>query len=88
MTVWLVGSAAWAYRRRTARKAQAATGPHPQGKRMHQPTARGVLHDVVGMHVRCQAGQWPLVLQLTAAQQPWRRRRGQPSRWLDDVQES
>ena len=51
MTVCLVGYAAVAYRIRQALKDQAATYPDQRGQRIHQPTARGVLHDCVGIHV-------------------------------------
>jgi len=86
MTLGLWVYAAVDYRSRQARKAHAATVPDHQGKRRHHPPARGVWHGCVGMPWRCQAGQGPMVLQLTAAHQPWRRRRGPPSRWCDDVQ--
>jgi hypothetical protein len=86
MTVWWLVSAAVAYRIRQARKDHEATVPHQQGKRIQQPTARWVLHDVVGIHLRCQAGQWLIVLHLTAAHQHWLRLLGQPYLWLGDVQ--
>jgi hypothetical protein len=78
--------AALADRLRQARNDHAATFPHQPGKRRQQPTARWVCHDVVGSHWRCPAGQWPIVLHLTAAHQPWLRRLGQPSLGRYDVQ--
>ena len=44
---------------------QGATFPNQTGKRIHNPTARWVFHYFVGMHLLCQVGQWPLVLNLT-----------------------
>jgi hypothetical protein len=51
MTVCLWVYAAVDYRIRHARKDHAATCPDHRGQRSHQPTARWVFHDVVGMHV-------------------------------------
>ena len=65
-----------------------ATFPDQQGKRMHQPTARWVFHDVVGIHLLCQAGQWPSVLTLTEEHQPLLRLLGPPSMRLYDVRYS
>jgi hypothetical protein len=46
-----------------------ATFPDQKGKRIQHPTARWVFHDLVGIHLLCQAGQWPIVLKLTEAHQ-------------------
>jgi hypothetical protein len=88
MTVgWLV-DAAVAYRIRHARNDHEATGPDPQGQRSHHPTARWVFHDVVGIHLRCQAGQWPMVLHRTEEHPHWLRLLGPPSMRLYDVRYS
>lgn len=79
MTVgWLV-SAAVASRLRNALKDHGATGPNPPGTPGQRPTARWVLHDVVGSHGRLIPGPWPLVLNRTEAPQPRLTRRGNPS---------
>jgi transposase len=78
MTLCLLGSAALEYRIRQALKDHEATFPDPQGKRMQHPTARWVLHGFVGIHVLCQAGQWPIVLNLTAEHQHVLRLLGPP----------
>jgi hypothetical protein len=88
MTVCLGVYAAWEYRIRQALKDPAATFPDQRGQRIQQPTARWVFPDVVGMPLFCQAGQWPLVRNLTAEHQHWLRRLGQPSMRLYDVQDS
>jgi hypothetical protein len=85
MTVCLLVDAALAYRLRQTLNDHDATVPDPQGKRMHHPTARWVLHDVVGMHVRCQAGQGPMVLHRTEEPQHWLRRLGKPDRQFYEV---
>jgi transposase len=79
MTVCLLVYAALEYRIRQALKDHAATFPDQKGKRIQRPTARGVLQYFVGRHLLCQAGQWPLVLNLTAEHQHWRRLLGQPN---------
>ena len=84
-TRWLVGYAAVASRSRNALPDQAAPVPDHPGKRLHQPTARGVCHGVVGMHWLGQAGQWPMGLNRTAAPHPLLRLLGPPYRWFDDV---
>jgi hypothetical protein len=56
--VWV--DAALEYRIRTALNTHDATFPNPQGPSMQHPTARGVLHDWVGMHVLRLPGPWPL----------------------------
>ena len=88
MTVGLLVYAAVADRLRQALQDHAATFPDPQGKRRQHPTARWVLPDLVGIPWRCQAGPWPMVRTLTAAHQPLRRLRGQPSMPFDDVRYS
>jgi hypothetical protein len=65
MTVGLLGYAALKDRIRQALKAHVATGPDLIGQRSQHPTARWVWHSVVGMYWRCQAGQWPMVFNLT-----------------------
>jgi hypothetical protein len=88
MTLCLLVDAAVDYRLRHARKDHEATCPDQQGQRSHHPTARGGVQGFVGMHLRGQAGQWPILLNLTADQQHWLRLLGQPSRWLYDVKYS
>ena len=88
MTVCLLGYAALDYRIRKALKDHEATFPNQQGKRIQQPTARWVFHYFVGIHLLCQAGQWPIVLNLTAEHQHLLRLLGQPYMWLYDVQYS
>jgi transposase len=88
MTVCLLVYAALEYRIRKALKDHEATFPDQQGKRIQQPTARWVFHYFVGIHLLCQAGQWPIVLNLTAEHQLLLRRLGQPYMWLYDVQYS
>lgn len=50
MTVGLLGYAALAYRSRKALKDHQATFPDHKGKRIHNPTARWVFPDFVGIH--------------------------------------
>jgi hypothetical protein len=88
MTVCVLVYAAVEYRIRKALKDHEATFPNQQGKRIQQPTARWVFHYFVGIHVLCPAGQWPIVLNLTADHQHLLRLLGQPYMWLDDVQYS
>jgi hypothetical protein len=91
MAVFMVMSVGWLVyaavedRIRHARTDHEATCPDQPGQPSHKPTARWVLQDLVGMHGRCQAGQWPIVLQGTEAPQPWRDRLGQPDMRLYDV---
>jgi transposase len=85
MTVCLLVYAAWEYRIRQALKEHEATFPDQKGKRIQYPTARWVLHYVVGIHLLCQAGQWPIVLNLTEEHQHWLRLLGQPYMWFYDV---
>jgi transposase len=88
MTVCLLVYAALEYRIRKALKDHEATFPNQQGKRIQQPTARWVFHYFVGIHLLCQAGQWPIVLNLTAEHQHLLRLLGQPYMWLYDVRYS
>ena len=88
MTVCVLVYAALEYRIRTALKDHEATFPNQQGKRIQHPTARWVFHDFVGSHLLCQAGQWPMVLNLTAEHQHLLRLLGQPYMWRYDVQYS
>jgi hypothetical protein len=88
MTLCLLVDAAVDYRIRHALKDHEATCPDQQGQRSHHPTARGGVQGFVGMHLRGQAGQWPILLNRTADQQHWLRLLGQPSRWLYDVKYS
>jgi transposase len=88
MMVCLLVYAALEYRIRQALKDHAATFPDQRGKRIQHPTARWVFHDFVGIHLLCQAGQWPIVLNLTAEHQHLLRLLGQPYMRLYDVQYS
>ena len=65
MTVCLLVYAALEYRIRQALSETGATFPNQTGKRIQNPTARWVLHYFVGIHLLCQAGEWPQVLNLT-----------------------
>lgn len=67
MTICLLVYAALESRRRTALKEHEATFPDPQGKRIQNPTARWVFHDVVGIHVCDLPRPWPIVRTLTEA---------------------
>ena len=84
--VWVY--AALEERIRQALNAHEATFPDQQGKRIRNPTARWVLQYFVGVHVLCQAGQWPIVLNLTAEHQHLLRLLGQPSMQLYEVRYS
>jgi transposase len=88
MTVCLLVDAALEYRIRQALKAHEATLPAQKGKRIHQPTARWVLQYFVGIHLLGQAGQWPIVLNLTEEHQKLLRLLGQPSMRFYDVKYS
>lgn len=88
MTVCLFVYAAVEYRIRKALKAQEATFPDQKGTPTQTPTARWVFHDFVGIHLRCQAGQWPVVLNLTEEHQNLLRLLGQPYMRLYDVKYS
>jgi transposase len=88
MTVCLLVYAALEYRIRKALKDHEATFPDQKGKRIHNPTARWVFHYFVGIHLLCQAGQWPMVLNLTAEHQHLLRLLGQPYMQFYDVRYS
>jgi hypothetical protein len=88
MAVCLLVYAALEYRIRKALKDHEATFPDQQGKPIRNPTARWVFHDFVGIHVLCQAGQWPLVLNLTEERQHLLHPLGQPYLRLYDVRYS
>jgi transposase len=88
MTVCLLVYAALEYRIRQALKAQEATFPDQKGKRIHNPTARWVFQYFVGIHVLCQADQWPIVLNLTEEHQNLLRLLGQPYMRFYDVKYS
>jgi transposase len=78
MTVCLLVYAALEYRIRQALKDHEATFPDQKGKRIANPTARWVFQYFVGIHVLWQAGQWPMVLNLTAEHQHLLRLLGPP----------
>jgi transposase len=88
MTVCLLVYAALEYRIRQALNDQEATFPDQKGQRIQHPTARWVLHDFVGIHMLCQAGQWPIVLNLTEEHQHLLRLLGPPYMRLYDVRYS
>jgi transposase len=85
MAVCLLVSAALEYRIRQALNAHEATFPDQQGKRIRHPTARWVWQSFVGIHLLCQAGPWPIVLNLTEAHQHLLRLLGQPYMQFYDV---
>jgi hypothetical protein len=76
------------YRIRQALKDHEATVPDQRGKRIQHPTARWVFHCFVGIHLLCQAGQWPIVLNLTAEHQHLLRLLGPPYMGFYDVKYS
>lgn len=78
MTVCLLVYAAFEYRIRQALKEQGATFPNQQGQPVQNPTARWVLHYLVGIHLLRLPGQWPLVLHLTEVHQQLLRLLGKP----------
>jgi transposase len=88
MTLCLLVYAALEYRIRQALKDHEATVPDQQGKRIQHPTARWVFHCFVGIHLLCQAGQWPIVLNLTAEHQHLLRLLGPPYMGFYDVKYS
>jgi transposase len=88
MTVCLLVYAGLEYRIRKALKDHEATFPDQKGKRIQHPTARWVLQYFVGIHLLCQTGHWPLVLNLTAEQQHLLRLLGQPYMRFYDVRYS
>lgn len=88
MTVCLLVYAALEYRIRQALKDHGATFPDQKGKRIQNPTARWVLHYFVGIHLLCQPGQWPIVLNLTEEHRLLLRLLGQPYMRFYDVRYS
>jgi transposase len=88
MTVCLLVYAGLEYRIRQALNTQKATFPDQKGKRVHNPTARWVFHYFVGIHILYQAGQWPIVLNLTEEHQHLLRLLGQPYMRFYDVRYS
>ena len=80
--------AALEYRIRKALNAHEATFPDQKGKRIHNPTARWVFQYFVGIHLLCQAGQWPIVLNLTEDHLNLLRLLGQPYMQFYDVKYS
>jgi transposase len=88
MTVCLLVYAALEYRIRQALKAHEATFPDQKGKQIHNPTARWVFQYFVGIHLLCQAGQWPIVLNLAEEHQNLLRLLGQPYMRFYDVKNS
>ena len=88
MTVCLLVYAALEYRIRQALSVHEATFPDQKGKRIHNPTARWVLQSFVGIHLWCQAGQWPIVLNLTEEHQHLLRLLGRPYMQFYDVRYS
>jgi hypothetical protein len=88
MTVCLLVYTALEYRIRQALSAHEATFPDQKGKRIQNPTARWVLQYFVGIHLLCQAGQWPIVLNLTEDHQHLLRLLGRPYMQFYDVRYS
>jgi transposase len=88
MTVCLLVYAAVEYRIRQALKDHEATFPDQTGKRIQHPTARWVFHSFVGIHLLCQAGQWPMVRNLTEEHQYLLRLLGKPYMQFYDVRYS
>jgi transposase len=88
MTVCLLVYAALEYRIRQALQAHEATFPNQKGKRIPNPTARWVFQYFGGIHVLCQAGQWPIVLNLTEEHQHLLRLLGPPYMWFYNVKYS
>ena len=84
----LLAYAALEDRLRTALNDQEATFPTHQGKRLDSPTARWGVPEFVGIHLLCQAGQWPIGLTRRADHQPVLRLLGQPAMGLYDGQYS
>jgi hypothetical protein len=88
MTVCSLVYAALEYRIRQALKAHEATSPDQKGKQIRNPTARWVLQYCVGIHLLCQADQWPIVLHLTEEHQHLLRLLVQPYMRFYDVRYS
>jgi transposase len=88
MTVCLLVYAALEYRIRKALKDHEATFPDQKGQRIPNPTARWVFQYFVGIHLLCQAGQWPIVLNLSEEHQHLLRLLGPPYMRFYDVRYS
>jgi hypothetical protein len=69
VTVCWLGYAALEYRIRQVLSVHEATFPDHKGKRIQHPTAHWVLQYFVGIHLLCQAVQWPIGLTLTEEHQ-------------------
>jgi hypothetical protein len=65
MTVCLLLYAALEHRIRRTLSEHGATFPNQKGKRIPNPTAGWVFHYFMGIHLLCQVGEWPQVLNLT-----------------------
>lgn len=85
MTGCVLVSAALESRRRQALQGHDATFPNHPGPRVQPPTARWVLHDVVGIHRLMAPGPWPLGWHLTDQPRPLLPLRGKPSMALYGV---
>jgi transposase len=85
MTVCLVVYAAFDYRLRKALKDHEATFPDQKGNPIQHPTARGVCHSFVGIHILLIPGHRPLGLNLTEEHQRLLRLLGKPDMWFDDI---
>jgi hypothetical protein len=70
LTACLLGSAALAYRMRTALPEPAATWPDHKGQRLQHPTTRWGLPSCVGIHGLFIPGQGRMMLPLTDEPQP------------------
>jgi transposase len=88
MTVCLRVYAALEYRIRQARKDHEATCPDHKSKPIQHPTAQGVFHDFVGIHVLLIPGPWPLVMHLPEEHQHLLRLLGKPYRGFYGVKYS
>ena len=88
MTVCLLVYAALEYRIRRTLSEQGATFPNQKGKRIQNPTARWVFHYFMGIHLLCQVGEWPQVLNLTEEHGNLLKLLGQPYMQFYDVKYS
>ena len=88
MTVCLLVYAALEHRIRRALHEQGATFPNQKGKRIQNPTARWVFHYFMGIHLLCQVGEWPQVLNLTEEHCNLLKLLGQPYMQFYDVKYS
>ena len=62
--------------------------PNQTGKWVQNLTERSVLHDFVGIHLLCEVGEWPQVLNLTEEHGNLLTLLGQPYRQFYDVKYS